>query len=147
MPAQDAEKFMQIAPNLLKEEFIMTSLTSSSRKAFRICFKKNNPTAAFSKPNGAFIDVFIYDLENGKYVNNHFAKKFKDPNHNYARGTHIDIVYPLKKVKFENIEFYAPNDFDNYLKIKYGNWHLLPKKAHFFNHGKLDEHKTIYDEV
>jgi len=31
-----------------------------------------------------------------------------------------ESIFPLKKIRFEGLEFFAPNDSDNYLKVLYG---------------------------
>ena len=38
----------------------------------------------------------------------------------------FDVIYPLKKIKFENIEFSCPNNIDSILTQVYGNYMELP---------------------
>ena len=35
-------------------------------------------------------------------------------------------IFPLRKLKFEDTEFYAPNNPHEYLKTLYGNYKKLP---------------------
>lgn len=37
-----------------------------------------------------------------------------------------DDIFPLKKIKFENVEFYAPNNTHEYLKTIYSNYNKIP---------------------
>ncbi|MEA3553767.1 MAG: LicD family protein, partial [Campylobacterota bacterium] len=40
-----------------------------------------------------------------------------------------EAVYPLKKMKFEEIEFFVPNDCDHYLKAIYSDGYMeIPPK-------------------
>ncbi len=44
------------------------------------------------------------------------------------------IIMPTSKIIFEGKEFSAPADIDCYLKGRYGNYHVLPKKSHTYLH-------------
>jgi len=35
-------------------------------------------------------------------------------------------IFPLRKITFENKEFWAPNNYDDYLKVYYGNNYMIP---------------------
>ena len=37
------------------------------------------------------------------------------------------VIFPLSKIKFENYEFFAPNDYCEYLSIWYGDYMAFPK--------------------
>ena len=39
---------------------------------------------------------------------------------------HLDKIFPLKEIEFEGYSFYAPNDTDYYLELKYGNYMKPP---------------------
>ena len=43
-------------------------------------------------------------------------------------------IFPLKKIKFEDAEFYAPNDVNNYLKSIYNFWKNLPNSVDVMPH-------------
>lgn len=49
-----------------------------------------------------------------------FGMSFPEP------GMEVDKVFPLKKIKFEDTEFYAPSDSDSILKGFYGDYMKLP---------------------
>jgi lipopolysaccharide cholinephosphotransferase len=38
--------------------------------------------------------------------------------------------YPLKRYKFEDLELYGPNDYDEYLSQRFGNYEELPEAQH-----------------
>ena len=54
------------------------------------------------------------------------------------KSMEIKDVMPLKKIKFEDTEFYAPSDSAAILKAFYGDYMKLPSEDHRIPH---------YDEV
>jgi lipopolysaccharide cholinephosphotransferase len=91
------------------------------------------------------IKLFSYKYLNIKLLSNFFIKLldkqhlgWKENNINIVRngrmpklGLNIGIlhIFPLKKILFENKEFYIPNNYDIYLKKLYGNNYMtLPQK-------------------
>lgn len=54
----------------------------------------------------------------------------------------LDIVEPLGKIKFEDAEFPAPNNVEEYLRIYYGEWQTPPKNPTLGNHGVNAIHLT-----
>lgn len=62
-----------------------------------------------------------------------------------------EIVYPLKKIKFEGYEFWGPNNVNEYLKELYGeNYMELPpveKRITHYEYINVDESRVYYDEV
>ena len=46
-----------------------------------------------------------------------------------------DIVFPLKKHKFEEYEFYVPNNYHEYLREEFGNYMSFPKNGVLHHHG------------
>ena len=49
----------------------------------------------------------------------------------------INIIFPLKDGKFEDINVNMPNDGDGYLKTIYGeNYMDIPKMVDRYNHNK-----------
>tara|TARA_Y100000590_G_scaffold1649_1_gene2061 strand:- start:17363 stop:18106 length:744 start_codon:yes stop_codon:yes gene_type:complete len=76
--------------------------------------------------NGLQLDIFIY--KNNKVE----GKKFNE-----------DIIYPLKKGKFEDIEVSIPNNSHKYLTIKYGDYmKLLDVQDRLPHEGIIDATKT-----
>lgn len=47
-----------------------------------------------------------------------------------------DDLFPLKKINFNNMQYWGPNNNDNYLKCLFGDWEDLPKV--------LERHNRIY---
>lgn len=85
-------------------------------------------------PFAIFNKDIIYN-RNLKTRHKRIEKMKKNPKLNYGYGTDvlnfdtildIDIVYPLKKIKFEDGEFMAPNDVHRYLKKMYGDYMQIP---------------------
>lgn len=54
-----------------------------------------------------------------------------------------ETIFPLKKVKFENFEFYAPKDIDTYLTCIYGDYLSIPT----FTHYHTDINKLTLEEI
>ena len=55
-----------------------------------------------------------------------------------------DDIFPLKKIKFEGIEFDIPNNYDTYLKkLYYSYMDLPPKEKRFPEHYRGNEFKLI----
>ncbi len=52
-----------------------------------------------------------------------FHEPGKWPNFKY------DDVFPLKRLKFEEFEFYAPNNYERYLQKLFGDYFKFPKNA------------------
>ncbi len=56
----------------------------------------------------------------------------------------MNVIYPLKTLEFEGIQFYVPNDTHQYLKLAYGDYMQLPpvdKREIFFTEIK------VYDKL
>lgn len=64
-----------------------------------------------------------------------------------------DLIYPVSKksVTFENTLYSAPNQSDNYLKLRYGNWNELPPvEKRIFQHFKyvdFDDDNILDNEL
>ncbi len=43
-------------------------------------------------------------------------------------------LYPLKKLPFEDTEFWVPNNYTKFLEHRYGNWEELPDNLEFSKH-------------
>lgn len=54
-----------------------------------------------------------------------------------------DTIFPLKKMRFEDYEFYVPNDCHTYLKECYGEYMNIPKGGVL--HHKGGNNKPIYE--
>lgn len=44
----------------------------------------------------------------------------------YFKPIDADIYFPCKKVKFDDIEVYVPNQAEKHLEEEYGDWHWIP---------------------
>lgn len=76
------------------------------------------------------IDIFSYDNENDR-----IRKSFKTPIFpRYSLAIPKEIVFPIKRIKFENIELNCPNNYDLYLRFEYGNYTKLPHSTPIWEH-------------
>lgn len=97
----------------------------------------------FSEDNGAFLDIYEYSSDNNRYRLGEKNPGFKAD----FFSTPEDILFPLKTIKFEDLIVKCPNNLDTYLRIKYGNYELLPKQSHMVpGHNSIEEYKIYYPE-
>lgn len=84
----------------------------------------------------AFLDVYPYlvygqdDEGNYKIRMKHGGDNPRTKTYRPHRPFPSKILFPLSRVVFNGYEFNAPCDTDTYLRMKYGNYHVLPKSAH-----------------
>lgn len=88
------------------------------------CAKIKNKDKSFK----SHLDVFAYEDLGDKL--RAMLTSFKIPNINDIVPK--QLILPTSKILFEGRELSAPNDVDFYLRGRYGNYHLLPKKAHVY---------------
>lgn len=86
------------------------------------------PIVKFTYPllNKIIIPIIRLVRFNDKYC--------KDYGCNFGKPFTNDIVYPLKTIKFEGLEFLSPNNVTDYLRIMYGNWKSLPSSDKIHTH-------------
>jgi lipopolysaccharide cholinephosphotransferase len=71
----------------------------------------------------------LFDNYNTRYIS-FFSGKYR-----YKKETHkIDEILPLSKVLFKGKEYYAPGNWDLFLKTLYGNYMELPPIEQRVNH-------------
>lgn len=65
-----------------------------------------------------------------------------------------EVIFPLKKIRFEDYEFSAPNDYKEYLTIWYGDYMAFPKTGVLHHnasgngiHNNSIKHKINIDEI
>lgn len=58
---------------------------------------------------------------------------------NYGKWFYEDDLYPLKKMQFEDTQFWVPNNFKEFLTHRYGNWQELPQNLDFSRHFPIVE--------
>jgi len=85
--------------------------------------------------NGIQIDVFqFYKINN--------IVKYKESNYTEYEYKYDDI-FPLIELDFEGHKFFAPNNYDSWLTIDYGNYHkLLPLEQRKPHEGLIDPNNT-----
>lgn len=90
----------------------------------------------FKNDTGAFLDIYAYDEIDDKL---HPVPVF--PIKSYNSLIPDRFIYPFSQIEFCGIKFNAPHNPDSYLRIKYGNYNVLPKTAHAVGgHNGLDEY-------
>jgi lipopolysaccharide cholinephosphotransferase len=76
------------------------------------------------------IFILIYNL---LYIKNSNKDKLIGfhPYYEYSTSKYIDydIIYPLKKIEFENINVNSPNNIKEYLSLLYDDFEQLPEKS------------------
>lgn len=84
----------------------------------------------------AFVDIYVYREEEEMYFYLGFKDCIKDRDFLPKK-----VIFPLKNIIFENVEARVPFDCDKYLRNRYGNYNLLPKKEHIMpGHIQPQEH-------
>lgn len=58
--------------------------------------------------------------------NKNYSRVYENIAQTYFEPIPKSIIYPLKKVPFENIDINVPNDYDSFLTILYGDYMKLP---------------------
>lgn len=84
----------------------------------------------------AFMDIYPYliygrDSENNYKIRmRHGGDNPKVKTYRPHRPFPSSILFPQSEVEFCGYVFKAPNDTDAYLRLKYGNYRVLPKSVH-----------------
>ncbi len=112
---EDYQKFKEIADSEMSEGFTLFEFTKN--EVLKLRHQKSE--------TDAYLDIFSYENK-GNYLK--ACPTFTTPSYN--RLIPKKFIYPLTKIIYDDIEFNAPNDVESYLRIKYGNFHTLPKKEH-----------------
>ena len=118
---------------------IQTALIRIARKVYRMKIKsavfKNRFQLFFCKLLCCFFSKKSIDIIHRKLhvifknCNTKYVSSFGGRYH-YRKETHrYDSIFPLTKVLFEGKYYYAPNNYDLFLKTLYGNYMELPPVA------------------
>ena len=131
MPADEFDKFEEIIKNDIDKNIKYIKVWNNWQS--RLIFKNDT---------GAFLDIYAYEEYEDRLQG---RPKFKPKSYN--RSIPKDIVFPVKRMKFENVLVDVPNDSDTYLRIKYGNYLTLPKSEHKeIGHNPVQEYINFYNE-
>lgn len=105
-------------------------------QAKTVLFKKcKNWGEAFEKMDDLVHNSGIFAPVSNRFyygLGNHAFWVFK-----YSGMRRFDILYPYRRIKFEDEEFYAPNDIDGFLTPLYGEYMKLPSKIVISQHLEL----------
>ena len=130
MEKEEYDKFLPI----LNEEFI--------GNGFEV--KTTEITRLFYKDTPAQVDIFVLNKSSSEML----VYKSDGPTDILFRPSDI---YPLKKIKFEGIDFYVPNETEYYLYSLYGDYMSYPSSME--QHGdilmrlKRDTYKDIMELI
>lgn len=90
------------------------------------------------KRNDKNSNAIIFNIDEGTNLissnNNAFVRCFKN-----------DFIFPLTTLKFCNVEFYAPKNYEEYLIKQYGNYMLFPKVLEYSQHMVNFDKKTLVE--
>ena len=135
---QDVDKVTEILQNELPEEYEFVPVWLD--RVYRIRKKGDQ--------SQAFLDVYPY-IVYGRDEEGNQKIRMKhggdDPKVSWNRGHRpfpSSILFPTTTVDFRGLSFKAPHDIDSYLRLKYGNYHLLPKREH-----TEPGHPVLQDEI
>ena len=131
MPAEEFDKFQELTKNEMADHITYIKVWNDWQS--RLIFKNDT---------GAFLDIYCYNEFEDRLQG---RPKFRPPSYN--RSIPKNVIFPTKKVIFENLEVEAPNDSDTYLRIKYGKYWELPKSEHIeAGHNIVNEYLNFYNE-
>lgn len=94
--------------NKRKEKNLITEADYNARKKFYFERKKNDVIISEEK------NIYAYPFDIGHQFEND--------------------IFPLKRYKFENVYFYGPNNADNILTMRYGDYMTLPPESERIPH-------------
>ena len=55
-------------------------------------------------------------------------------NKRYFQPIDMDVFFPAKKMKFDNIEIYVPNNVELHCELEYGDWKWIPPVEERWQH-------------
>lgn len=102
------------------------------------------------KTNGSLVEkikYYIYKLAYGFKTSKDFMGEYENTIKEFSKESKgewgrllnndlidYDDIFPLRKIKFEDIEINIPKNCEKYLKRKYGNYMEIPAEAERYNH-------------
>ena len=119
----------------------------SNAKIKKPIFKNNNFKRNLIK---IISRVFkIWPVRINLFISKKFSEKTLDKDKILSYGmdtcyfTKFDFedIFPLQKIKFENIEFYSPRNYDKYLRTSYGDYMKIPPKEKQQSHISYFQYK------
>ena len=89
--------------------------------------------------NGLQVDIFIYD-EKDDGILEPIPPYYEDDTAQTIRTIDKNIVFPLKKLEFENMLVYVPNDYEKYLTRSRGSYPPPPPPEceRYAHEGRID---------
>lgn len=121
------DDFLIYIQNLNKK---VNSINDFKKRKIFIGNEKLTNQNIVDKSNNIFYGIDNLDLY--KYCDRLSHKTVK-----YKNWIKYNDIYPLKKLKFENTEFYAPNMHIKYLENRYPDWHRIPIDVGYSHHRML----------
>jgi len=127
----DRDRIIKIISEEVKNHSTYTFVDASTLRNFPSdCFYK-----IIRHDKYELLDLFAFDIsdkyENAIYkvwwkISNTDKKYIRKPSYHFSK----DTVLPLSKIKFENREYFAPNNPIKYVELQYGNYQIFPNKPY-----------------
>ena len=92
------------------------------------------------KYDGITVDIFPYNDNGDRLKTCHFSFAF--PHH--SRSIPKDIVFPVAKMNFNDIEVKVPRETDTYLRFQFGDYEKLPRRPHPYDHGNESDKYVVF---
>lgn len=131
MPAKEFDSFEHIISEIISPDI-----------EYKHVWKNYQSRLVFKKDTGAFLDIYCYEESDDRLKGRPIFRPAS-----YNRSIPKNVIFPLSTINFEGVDVSVPNDVDTYLRIKYGNYLLLPKAEHIeAGHNKVSEYLNFYSE-
>ena len=106
----------------------------SYKKVQRSVFKNNRNGTPIESALGEYFDEFNISYDEKRYILPGIEgarSRFTDYNFNLFKR---EDIFPLRKLEFENVEYFAPNNYDEYLTQTFGSYMSIPRVIHHHHH-------------
>ena len=131
MPESDFIKLQELIENEIDDT--MKYLYWVKGGMGRFVFKKDKLNS--------FLDIYCYEE-----LDNAYQFKMKVDNIHDRAIIPANILFPTNYINFEGMNVKCPNDYDTYLRIRYGNYEVMPKSPHIEDgHVFVNEYIDFYE--
>lgn len=131
MPESDFIKLQKIIDEEIKEDMKYIHWVEGGMGRFVFKHDKLN----------SFLDIYCYEELGQAY-----QFKMKVDNIHDRAIVPEDILFPNNYINFEGLNIKCPNDYDTYLRIRYGNYEVMPKSPHIEEgHISVNEYINFYE--
>lgn len=92
--------------------------------------------------DGVYCDIYCYDDLSDRIKMRIYTFLFPKDMLSIPK----EVMFPLSSIDFNGVSFSAPANVDMYLRARYGNYHVLPKHAHPYEHPEWDDRTIFYPD-